>query len=387
MEFTRISKFAHYLFDSESDARKATTILAGLFEAQSPRLSRIAQKMPGSPDANYKQIQRFLAHADPQAALHRLFQVDAPFVIGDPTEIPRPQARKTSYVGTLQDGATKGFWLMVLATPFRGRALPCSFITFSSRTLAEQVESRNQNHLRAFAQIKDLLGEKPLVLDRDFSYLELLRHLTAARVNFVIRLNLRSHPPHLLNAEQRDVDLSLEPGQTVILRDIRYKGQVRVHLIGRWKKGLAEPMWIMTNLEPRRALEIYLARMKIEESFRDLKSLLQLDHLMNKQQARMEQMVALVLMAFSIGIWVGEGLRDEVYGPAPTVPPAPRASTKGRRLAQAGPRWGQKWKRYSGLFLLLKQKIQLSPERLRHVIRAARDSFIQLVYHPVRTYV
>lgn len=386
MEFTRISKFAHFLFDSEDQAEKATTILAGLFEAQSPRLSRIAQKMPGSPDANYKQIQRFLACADPQAALYRLFQVDAPFVIGDPTEIPRPQARKTPYVGTLKDGETKGFWLLVLATPFRGRALPCSFITFSSRTLAEQVESRNQNHLRAFDQIKDLLGEKPLVLDRDFSYLDLLEHLSAARVNFVIRLNLRSHPPKLFNAEGREVDLSLEPGQTVILRDIRYKGKVRVNLIGRWKKGLAEPLWVMTNLEPRRGLDIYLGRMKIEQSFRDLKSLLHLDQVMNKQQARMEKMVALVLLAFSIGLWVGEGLRDEVYGPAPE-PGSKRGLKQGRRQKTHGPRFGQKWKRYSGLFVLLKQKIDLPAERLRGVIRTTRESFIQLVYHPVRTYV
>ncbi|MGE5140517.1 MAG: hypothetical protein ACM3JD_13700, partial [Rudaea sp.] len=128
MEFTRISRVAHFLFDSRELAEKATRILAGIFAAQSPRLSRIAQQMPGSADANYKQIQRFLAKADPQAALQRLFQVEAPFVIGDPTEIPRPQARKTSYVGTLQDAETRGFWLLVLATPFRGRALPCSFI-------------------------------------------------------------------------------------------------------------------------------------------------------------------------------------------------------------------------------------------------------------------
>ncbi len=386
MEFTRISKFAHYLFDSEPEARKATTILAGLFEAQSPRLSRIAQEMPGSPDANYKQIQRFLQQADPRAALYRLFQVDAPFVIGDPTEIKRPQARKTPYVGTLQDGATKGFWLLLLATPFRGRALPCGFLTFSSRTLAEQVESRNQNHWRAFAQIKDLLGEKPLVLDRDFSYLDLLEHLTAARVNFVIRLNLRSHPPKLFNAEGREVDLSLEPGQTVVLRDIRYKGKVQVNLIGRWMKGLAEPLWVMTNLEPRRALKIYLGRMKIEQSFRDLKSLLHLDQVMNKRQVLMEKMVALVLLTFSIGIWVGERLRDEVYGPAPETA-TKRSRKKGRRLTKRERRFGRKWKRYSGLFVLLKQKIKLPADRLRRLIQAACESFIRLVYHPVRTYV
>lgn len=386
MEFTRISRFAHFLFDSDKLANQATTILAGMLAAQSPRLSRIAQHMPGSSAANYKQIQRFLTQADPQTALQRLFQVDAPFVIGDPTEIPRPQARKTEYVGTLKDGATNGFWLMVLATPFRGRALPCSFITFSSRTLKEQVESRKQTHLRAFAQIKEFLGQKPLVLDRDFSYLELLEHLTAARVNFVIRLNLRSHPPKLFNAEQREVDLSLSPGETVVLRDIWYKGKVRIHLIGRWKKGLSEPLWVMTNLEPHRALQIYLARMKIEESFRDLKSLLHLDQVMNKRQAHMEKMVALMLMAFSIGLWVGEALRDELYGPAPQ-PHTKQTPKQGQRRRAPPPRIGQKWKLYSGLFVLLKQKVELPAQRWRQVLLRARESFIHLVYHPVRTYV
>src|SRR4030095_17220885 len=78
MEFTRIPLFAHFLFDSEPLANKATTILAGMLAAQSPRLSRISQYMPGSAEANYKQIPRFLCQADPQAALQRRFQAAAP---------------------------------------------------------------------------------------------------------------------------------------------------------------------------------------------------------------------------------------------------------------------------------------------------------------------
>ena len=34
--------------------------------------------------------------------------------------------------------------------------------------------------------MKELLGEKPLVLDREFSYLELLEDLVTEQVNFVI---------------------------------------------------------------------------------------------------------------------------------------------------------------------------------------------------------
>jgi hypothetical protein len=34
----------------------------------------------------------------------RLFQTEAEFVMGDPTEMPRPQAYKTDYVDKLNDG-------------------------------------------------------------------------------------------------------------------------------------------------------------------------------------------------------------------------------------------------------------------------------------------
>lgn len=43
--------------------------------------------------------------------------------------------------------------------------------------------------------LKALLGDKPLVLDREFSYLERLEYLVQVSVNFVIRLHLGSQPP------------------------------------------------------------------------------------------------------------------------------------------------------------------------------------------------
>ena len=70
----------------------------------------------------------------------------------------------------------------------------------------------------------------------------------------------------------------------------------------------------MTNLEPEEGLEIYRARMKIEESFKDLKDLLNLEKLMSKHQEQMEKMVALVLLAYAIGLLLGEAVRDRMYG-------------------------------------------------------------------------
>jgi hypothetical protein len=339
--------------------------------------------MPGKPEANYKQIQRFLANTDPKSTLLRLFQTDAPFVLGDPTEIARPQAWHTPYVGTLKDGKTKGFWLLALATPFRGRAIPFHFVTYSSKTIGDQNNSRNLNHLDALVPVKELLGEKPLVFDREFSYLELLEKLATERVHFVIRLNLGSHPPHLTNAAGQSVVLEIAPGETEIYHDLAYKDKVRVNVIGVWKKGLSQPLWVMTDLKPEDGLQIYFQRMKIEESFRDLKNLLRLDKVMNKKQELMEKMVALVMLAFSIGLLSGEGVRDALYGE--TVEAETTVRKKERVPGQPRLRQGKKWKLYSGLFILLKQKIDLSIERLREIFRVVLLTFIRLVQHPVRT--
>ncbi len=169
-KFIRIRKFMQALFEEETTANQAAEIGQAMLAARSLRLTDIAAKMKGSPAASYKRIQRFMKQADPREGLWYLFQEPAEFVIGDPTEIECPQAWKTAYVGTLKDGKTKGFWAMVLATPYRGRAIPCGLVTYSSKTIATQADSRNLNHCRAFEGLKDLLGERPLVLDREFSY-------------------------------------------------------------------------------------------------------------------------------------------------------------------------------------------------------------------------
>jgi hypothetical protein len=117
--FINFYEFLRYLFDDEKITQKAASIIRALPEAQSPRLSNIAEKMEGIADACYKSIRRFLNQVNTKAQLLRLYQEEAEFVIGDPTEMPRHHAPHSSYVGTLSDGETPGYWLMVLSTPFR----------------------------------------------------------------------------------------------------------------------------------------------------------------------------------------------------------------------------------------------------------------------------
>ena len=261
---TQLLPFMQDLFDDPATARKAAKIGEGILKARSPRLSDIARAMGGHETANYKCLQRFLDAHDPQQVLPRLFREEASFVIGDPTEMPRPQANRTEYVGTLSDGETKGYWLLLLATPYQGRAIPFSFVSYSSKTINDEATSRNREHFTAFSQVKELLGERPLVLDREFSYLELLENLVAEGVNFVIRLKLG---PNFFDGEGKPVVLSVTKGETRILNKIFYKGKVFVNVIGIWQKGFSEPMWIMTSLKAEEGLAIYLQRMKIEEAF------------------------------------------------------------------------------------------------------------------------
>ena len=381
----RMRRFMQALFDDETTAHKAAEIGQAMLKARSLRLSDISAEMAGSDSASYKRIQRFIQGTDPQPALWRLFQEQAEFVIGDPTEIERRQAWRTEYVGKLKDGKTLGFWALVLGTPFRGRAIPCGLLTYSSKTIAGGLDSRNRNHFRAFAQLKDLLGERPLVLDREFSYLELLLKLREEQVNFVIRLNLGSRPPKFWDTDGQEVVLDISPGETAIHNQVWYKGQVCVNLIGTWGEGFADPLWIMTNLKAQEGQRIYRSRMKIDESFRDLKSLLGMTKLMNKRQKLMEKMLALLLLVYAVGLLVGEGLRDHLYGePLAADEPVPDQE---RIPGSPQRKKGKKWKRYSGLFVLLKQKWSLSTKERRRILKEALSAFITLVQPPVRTYV
>ncbi len=384
-KFINIQPFMQGLFDDKGTARRAAEIGQGILAARSLRLTDIAVAMRGNSTASYKRIQRFIKDEDPRQALWRLFQEQAEFVIGDPTEIERPQAWKTEYVGTLKDGKTKGFWALLLATPYRGRAIPCGLITYSSKTIAMNQDLRNQNHFRAFEGLKDLLGERPLVLDREFSYLELLLCLNAEQVNFVIRLNLGSHPPKFWDAEGQEVSLTILPGEVVIYNRVWYKGQVCVNLIGTWNKGFSEPLWVMTNLTAEEGLRIYLLRMKIEQSLRDLKSLLGMTKLMNKQQAYMEKMLALLLMVFAIGLLVGERIRDFLYGEQ--IAENETVLEKDRIPGSPHLKKGKKWKRYSGLFVLLKQKWSISSQDRRMILETTLAAFLALVHFPVPTHV
>ena len=75
---------------------------------------------------------------------------------------------------------------MFLATPYRGRAIPFSFITYSSKTIGAQMSSRNIEHIKSIADLKELLGGKILVLDREFSYEAMFAEIAETDMRYAI---------------------------------------------------------------------------------------------------------------------------------------------------------------------------------------------------------
>jgi len=280
------------------------------------------------------------------------------------------------------DGETKGFWMLMLATPLRGRAIPFHFLTYSSRTFEDQPSSRNLEHFKAIQEIQQLIGKRPIVFDREFSYRELLNSLVEEGVHFVIRLHMGAHAPlFYYDAEQKHpLRLLIAPvNKPEIYRQVYYMGSVCLNVIGIWRYGFKDPMWIMTNMEPEAGLDLYDQRMKIEICFRDLKSLLHIDKIMNKSQVYLNKMLAMVMLAYAISLVMGEAIRDVQYA---KVIPNQLNLLKVPQVDKCS-----RWYLFSGPFLLLKHRYRLDRRILKQIATVSLLIFAHLIFANVRTFV
>lgn len=341
-----------------------TKVIRAYLQAQKLRISNIANSMGKifskrniSPDSieetNYKAIQRFLDKFELNTfknMLKEYLSSDIEFVIVDPTEIPREDAKNTEYVGKLSDGKTRGFNLIVVSIPYKGRAIPCYFTTYSSKTIQEEASSRNLEHLNALNEIKEVVENKPLVFDREFSYEGFLQALKELGMKFVIRLNT-SNNVRITDQNNNRIVLKIAKGEFKVWKGVYYKGEIEVDIIGYWGIGFCEPLYLMTNIEPKEALRLYLQRMKIDQSFRDGKNLLGIDKVMNKKEERMEKMIAIGLIAYGIGLLIGEALREIGI------------SERNK-------------KKYSGLYVLLNKADKMRKEVIEAAIEIAYEVFV-----------
>jgi hypothetical protein len=114
--------FVELVLEDSRDTEKLARLSYAILASGSARKSDWARfYRPGaSEEANYKAIERLMERLDPEAFLHRLLDAQSPFVLVDLTEVRRPQAKRTPYVGRLRDGGL-GFWVFTLAPTLRGK--------------------------------------------------------------------------------------------------------------------------------------------------------------------------------------------------------------------------------------------------------------------------
>ncbi|MFN3468043.1 MAG: transposase, partial [Candidatus Brocadiales bacterium] len=247
---------------------------------------------------------------------------------------------------------------LVLACPYKGRAIPFHFISYSSRTLGQESTSRNLEHKRALREVKGLIGDRPVVLDREFSYETFLEASREEGLRVIIRLNASSRVS-IRDEEGEEISLVLRPGERVIRKGVYYKGRQEVNLVGQWGRGFAEPLWLITTLEPEEALKKYPMRMKVEECFRDLKDKLGMGQVMSKKRENMEKMVALLMIAYALAVLIGEEVRE-------------RLSYHTKEL-------------YSGIHILLRQRLPFIPGLVQGVINNVLSFLLEKTYCTVRT--
>jgi hypothetical protein len=201
-------------------------------------------------------------------------------------------------------------------------------------------------------------------------------------MRFVIRLTMGANPPlFYFDAERKQrLQLLVAPiNKPQIYRQVYYMGEVCLNVIGIWRYGFRQPLWIITNMDPEAGLALYLQRMKIEICFRDLKSLLHIHKVMNKSQVYLNKMLAMVMLAYAITLFVGEAIRDVQY--AQVIP------HELDLLAVPSVDKRSRWFLYSGPFLLLRRRYRLHQTILRQIGKAALLIFSQLVFANVRTLV
>jgi Transposase DDE domain len=370
--------FARELFNHHED--NAARLMWSILETRSPRKSDWSRAWSDTlgEDSSYRAIDRAIAQLRPKQALNRLFDPSVPFVLVDPTVIERPQAKKTPYVGELYGERQRlGFFAVVLAQPQRGRVVPFHGGIYSHATLEQEGRGRADAWQSMLLEVRNLIGATPLVFDREFSSQHWLETLEDLGVNYAVRLNQGRgarllHDPVSPNRRGgRPVESFLLRGESVQLEGVYYKGSVRVNLAGVWHPEHDSPLWVMGNLEPEALIATYFKRMKIEEGFRDLKNLLGLTRVMSKKRVHLEETMALMLLAYAAGLTIGELVRDEAYGRRDLE------ATDGTTRSKQG-----KWVLYSGLFVLLKQRLPWSKARWRQVLNEAFERWRARIWPP-----
>ena len=159
-----------------------------------------------------------------------------------------------------------------------------------------------------------------------------MKDFETEKARFVIRLN-QGNKVKLYDQNQNEVELSVGYRQSKTWKNLLYKNETRVNvaatwqqshhihvaschagLVPAWMNGFKNPLFIITNLDdPSQAMDLYLERMKIEQSFRDLKDKLGIHKCMSKKYSNLKKMLVIAMLAYMLLCISGETIREMYF--------------------------------------------------------------------------
>lgn len=308
------------IFDTKA-SKSVSSIIYGFQKCKSLRVSRIAASMRGNYESNNKNITRAINRLDISLLLSRLSSFASQgedLLLLDLTEMTRKHAIRTDYVGYLKDGKTRGYNILTVSVPYKGRS-KVIFADVISSAIIEASESGKWKLIQnSLEPILHLLRSKAIAIDREFCNEEMINFFQRHGIHYAIRLKLHAGQwtVTITNKKGERINLSIERGSKKNWHSVYYKGKIKVNIAAEWQYGMAEPLYIVTDCKPSNGLKYYKMRMKIEESFKDIKDKLGFTKLMNKKLENLVKIILIGLLAYNILMLIGERLREVVLNRA-----------------------------------------------------------------------
>ena len=255
-------------------------------------------KSPAKPRHRIKQLARFLAN--PRIAPYTLQSAVASFIFPD-TPLP--------HIVAVDWTEFRGFMCLVAGRVAHGRAIPFLVTTYQKGAPSL---SQNEHEETFFHILKNTLRGKKFVVvcDRGFGYRRLIMLLCRLGIRFVIRVKGATRVRHN-GVEAAVKELFSGVGSGICIAE--YGGEEIRVVYGR-KRGAKEAWYLLTNcsVSAEEALRIYYKRMRIEETFRDLKwagGVMGMGRLKMRKERNLQMLLSVVMLVYWLLMLLGERIR------------------------------------------------------------------------------
>jgi len=199
-----------------------------------------------------------------------------------------------------------GYKAIVVAIPFRMRAIPIYWQVYTNEQIQDMVYMSHNTLIWNFLDNLKIVQHQALgkrrgfiwIFDRGFADVKLMKRLKKEKIPFIIRVC-------------RNVCIETF-GYIGKLSDFPMKGyfenivyhkeeRIKINLFCAWDENEDEPMLLVSN-QACNLLLLYSQRMKIEEAFRDLKSLFGFRSLVLKDDSQQRVELLWLLCVMSMGL-------------------------------------------------------------------------------------